>query len=304
MNWPRSAGAKKWGDCIRLFVKRDDLLPPKGPGSKWRKLFALLPAIEAAQPRGLLTFGGAFSNHLQAVAVVGRLWKIPTAGIVRGQHVDLNNPTLRNCRAHGMTLVPVPKAEYDALKRTNGPMPAQFADYFMIPEGGNTPESLRACRSIADEVWDEVGCDANEPLHLCVPAGTGCTVAGVASGLLERPNARLWAFPASSGGPDETELYRLLANANINPALLEGRVRVLNKYLAGGFARFNPDVLAFAKDFEQRHGILLDPVYTAKMAWGVQDLLGKGHFPNGSTVVMLHTGGLQGWRGFRERFSL
>jgi 1-aminocyclopropane-1-carboxylate deaminase len=201
-----------------------------------------------------------------------------------------------------MEIVPVPKAEYDALKRTGGPYPAEFSGYFAIPEGGNTPEALHACRGVADEVWDELGFSADEPVHFCAPAGTGCTAAGVASGLSERPNARLWAFPASKGGPDEAELFRLLANAGIDPVPLEGRVRVLDGYLAGGFARFDPDVLEFAEDFERQHGFLLDPVYTAKMAWGVHDLLAKGHFPDGSTVVMLHTGGLQGWEGFRSRF--
>ncbi|MFN0034426.1 MAG: 1-aminocyclopropane-1-carboxylate deaminase/D-cysteine desulfhydrase [Saprospiraceae bacterium] len=296
---------------ITLFIKRDDLLHREICGSKWRKLAAFLPIVKMAHPSGIVTFGGPFSNHLQAVAAAGRIFGIHTFGIVRGQHADLQNPTLRAAQADGMMLFPIDKAEYDACKdRGDELLGRDLPRYYILPEGGQTPKSVEACAAIPWEISTQLIQQTpkigQKPLYLCAPAGTGCTAAGIVAGLVA-PNSRALVFPVSSHDFDKDTLLRMVAKTDLRDAPhwteMERRLSIVHDYTFGGFAKLHPPVMDFARSFFQQTNILLDPIYTAKMFFGVFDMLAKGDFAPGSTVVALHTGGLQGWEGFGLRYG-
>lgn len=285
---------------ISLFIKRDDLLHPEIEGSKGRKLAAVLPQIKELYPEGLVTFGGAFSNHLHAVAVAGRIFGIRTLGILRGEYADLQNPTLLACQVNGMELIRWPKAKYDAFKEQGAPpLEPEFKDRFFLPEGGNTPEAVAACMAIPKEMLHQLPIEcAGRPLFICTPAGTGCTAAGIVAGL-HAPNAEVLIFPVSSHHFDDATIRALLPKGSgAAPSF-----RLVHEYTFGGFARLHPPVMDFVRRFYQQTNILPDPIYTGKMLFGVYDKLEKAAFPEESTVVVLHTGGLQGWAGFQQRFG-
>lgn len=292
---------------VALLIKRDDLLHPEIQGNKWRKLAPVLAGVKQSHPGGIVTFGGAYSNHLQAVAAAGRVFDIPTIGIVRGQYADLSNPTLRAAQRDGMLLVPVSKQDYDTRKHLVEEWIGQdLSRHLILPEGGCTRWAVEHCASITKEIIAQLQQPTNQPLYLCVPAGTGCTAAGVVDGF-EGINGQILVFPVVNKGFEPDTLLHLLHAVRLRtPAestALERRFSLVREYEFAGFAKRNPLVLEFARSFQQQTGILLDPVYTSKMVFGVYDLLTKGAFPAGSTVVVVHTGGLQGWQGFQERWG-
>jgi 1-aminocyclopropane-1-carboxylate deaminase/D-cysteine desulfhydrase-like pyridoxal-dependent ACC family enzyme len=285
---------------IQLFVKRDDLLHPDIQGSKARKLAPVLDLARQHFPDGIITFGGAFSNHLHAVAIAGHLFDIPTVGILRGTYVDVQNPTLKTCADHGMTLIPLPKATYASHKQDDyGYWRASYPKAYILPEGGNTPDAVLHCTNISAEILAQLPPESlNRPLHICTPAGTGCTAAGVAAGL-PASKGSTWVFPASSDNLEWETIRQLLP-----PGMLETPdIRWIPDYICGGFARWDQNVMDFVHPFHQQTGIMPDPVYTAKMLYGIFDLLTKGAFQEGSCIVALHTGGQQGWAGFQHRFG-
>jgi len=284
---------------IRLFIKRDDLIHPVVAGNKWRKLGLLLDRLQAEHTPGIVTFGGPFSNHLHAVAAAGNLFNIKTIGVVRGEHVDLQNPTLAYAQSCGMRLFPVSKKEYDLGESSVAvtKILQEFPDYYVLPEGGSTPLGVAGCAAIGSEILGQVPDrtpDTN--LFVCVPAGTGCTAAGVLAGLQGRGVALV--FPAAPYGIDSDRIKNHLRGAGY-PAY--ENFKIIHDYIFGGFARWSADIEAFTKKFQETYGILPDPVYTAKMLYGVFDLLEKGFFSKNSTVVAVHTGGLQGWDGYNRR---
>ena len=292
---------------IALFVKRDDLLHPEIQGNKWRKLAPVLAGVQQSHPGGIVTFGGAYSNHLQAVAAAGRVFDIPTIGIVRGQYADLNNPTLCAARRDGMLLVRVSKQDYDTQKHLVEKWVGQdLSRHLILPEGGSTRLAVEHCAFITKEIVAQLQQPTHQPLYICVPAGTGCTAAGLVEGF-EGINGQILVFPVVNKGFEPDTLLHLLHGVRLRTqaesAELEGRFSLVREYVFGGFAKRNPLILAFARAFLQQTGILLDPVYTSKMMFGVYDMLTKGAFPAGSTVVVVHTGGLQGWQGFQERWG-
>jgi 1-aminocyclopropane-1-carboxylate deaminase/D-cysteine desulfhydrase-like pyridoxal-dependent ACC family enzyme len=297
---------------IQLFVKRDDLLHPEIQGNKWRKLAPLLTQVQKSHPGGIITFGGPFSNHLQAVAVAGRIFDIPTFGIVRGKRADLNNPTLSVARHNGMMLFPVAKEEYDSCKnRGEELIGREFPQYYILPEGGSTGLAVESCSDITREIITQLrqqkpAIEPHQPLYICVAAGTGCTAAGIIGGF-DRKNGQVLVFPVVNKDFEVHTILRSLDESCLRSQAemveLERHFSIIRDYEFGGFAKKRQPVLDFADSFRQQTGILLDPVYTAKMMYGVYDMLTQGDFPAGSTVVAVHTGGLQGWDGFKERYG-
>ncbi|MDO8368102.1 MAG: pyridoxal-phosphate dependent enzyme [Saprospiraceae bacterium] len=292
---------------ISLFIKRDDLLHPEIQGSKARKLAAVFPLIKHSYPGGLVTFGGAFSNHLHAVAVAGRIFGIRTFGVLRGEYADLQNPTLQFCQENGMTLDRMAKAQYDACKNQGEALYGEaFPQCYLLPEGGNTPQALEACAAIPREIIVQLSEQhpeiAGQHLYLCAPAGTGCTAAGVVAGLVV-PDSETLVFPVSSHEFEEKTILRLLANTALGDPKPERPFSIVHHYTFGGFARLHPPVMEFVRSFFKKNNILPDPIYTSKMLFGVYNMLSKGDFAPGSTVVVLHTGGLQGWEGFISRYG-
>jgi len=298
---------------VELYVKRDDLLHPEIQGNKWRKLAPVLEEVRKSYPGGIITFGGPYSNHLQAVAVAGRIYDIYTFGIVRGLHADPDNPTLRAARHNGMMLFPVSKQEYDSCKhRGEELISREFPQYYILPEGGATRIGVESCAAITREIIVQLqqkkpAVQPNQPLYICVPAGTGCTAAGIVDGF-DRKNGQVLVFPVVNKGFDTQTILRLLDETRLRSRAemieLESRFSIVREYEFGGFAKKYQPVLDFARVFREQTGILPDPVYTGKMMYGIYEMLAKGDFLPGSTVVAVHTGGLQGWEGFRQRFGV
>ena len=280
---------------LRIVVKRDDLLAlsalreafPAFCGNKWRKLkYNLLEAQKAGQS-GLLTFGGAYSNHIAAVAAAGHIFGFKTIGVIRGEPHTHLNPTLTFATRCGMELRYLDRTTFKIL-RENGWQNIDLEvpdDYLSIPEGGTNDLALKGCMELGAEI--NIQTDAN---FFCVPCGTGGTIAGLYAGL--SPTPIVIGFPALKGG---AFLYEEIQNI-LGGYTGEGspRLRLETDYHFGGYAKRDLKLFQFIQDFQARHGILLDHVYTAKMFFGVFDLILKGYFPKDATICLIHTGGLQG----------
>lgn len=286
---------------LRLFVKRDDLLR-QGPeralcGNKWRKLQYNLQAAREAGHDRLLTFGGAYSNHLAAVAAAGQAFGFETIGIVRGERPGRVNPTLRFVERCGMKLHHLSREAYRA-KETPAfqeELRQRFGHFYPLPEGGTNALALHGCLKLAAEIEQQLGA---WPHTCCLSVGTGGTMAGLVAGLQNR--SRVLGFSALKGNFLQDEVRQLLA-AHF-PEQGFNRWSVNTDFHAGGYAKASPPLIAFINSFYQEHGILLDPIYTGKLFWGLFQLIAAGYFPSGSSIVAIHTGGLQGIAGFQERF--
>ncbi|MGI4834102.1 MAG: 1-aminocyclopropane-1-carboxylate deaminase/D-cysteine desulfhydrase [Janthinobacterium lividum] len=279
---------------VRLLLWRDDLLHPELPGNKARKLKYNLLQAQAEGHTRLLTFGGAYSNHLAAVAAAGQLYGFETLGLVRGEeHLPLN-ATLAGCRANGMALHYLDRATYRRQAEVDflQAVQAQYGPTYLLPEGGTNALALRGVAELIPELRQHTEFDA-----VAVAAGTGGTLAGLALGLAEA------TYPARALGVAALKGAGFL-RADIDALTQVAAGRVLANYElhlgyhGGGYAKLPAGLRAFIAGFQQQYGVLLDPIYTSKLLAGVLDLITLGHFAPGSTVVAVHTGGLQAWVGF------
>jgi 1-aminocyclopropane-1-carboxylate deaminase len=271
--------------AVRLYIKRDDLIHPTVSGNKWRKLKYSLLEAQAYGEQTVLTFGGAYSNHLYATAAAGSASGLKTIGIVRGLELETKeNATLQFCREQGMALHFVTREEYrqrnseDYLKRVS----ERFGNPYLIPEGGTTGLALKGVAEMVGEVQDQLDMT---PDFFATAAGTGGTAAGILSA-----GADVLAFSALKGGDFlANDIHRLL-QVSQEP----GNLTLLTDYHFGGYAKWNNELLDFMQDFRVEFDIRLEQVYTAKMFYGLFDLIEKGYFKAGTTIVAVHTGGLQG----------
>ncbi|WP_328322121.1 pyridoxal-phosphate dependent enzyme [Kribbella sp. NBC_00382] len=256
---------------VRVLLKRDDLVHPEIPGNKWRKLKYNLPA--ALEAGTLLTFGGAYSNHLRAVAAAGRHYGFNTIGVVRGEeHLPLN-PSLSAAVANGMRLTYLDRATYRL--KTSSPVLSrlhqEFGDFYLVPEGGSNPAAVRGCAELAAELTTPV--DA-----LFCAVGTGGTLAGLAAG--PHPTIGVPVLKA----PLEDDVVAL-QHATFGERV--GNWRLLDGYHFGGYAKRTPILTSFIDDFKARHGLLLDWIYEAKMMYALFDQVHRRAFPPGTTIVAL-----------------
>ncbi|UOQ81028.1 MULTISPECIES: 1-aminocyclopropane-1-carboxylate deaminase/D-cysteine desulfhydrase [Hymenobacter] len=284
---------------VRLLLLRDDLLHPQLPGNKWRKLKYNLQEARRLGHSTLLTFGGAYSNHLAAVAAAGHLTGLRTIGIVRGQELGQSplNPTLTQARANGMELHFIDRATYRRKQEPEvlGQLLRTFGPAYLLPEGGSNTLALPGCAELVQELEAEIDFD-----YLCVACGTGGTLAGLLTGL--RGQREALGFAALKGADFlRDDINQLTQQAT---GTMYTNWSLQTAYHGGGYARLSPELLQFIQAFKQRHQILLDPIYTSKMLVGVLDLLDNGYFRRDSTVVAVHTGGLQAWAGFEQRLGL
>lgn len=266
---------------VRLLLKRDDLVHPELIGNKWRKL---VPNIEAARGRALVTFGGAYSNHLRATAAAGRLLGLPTVGVVRGQELADRplNPSLARCSADGMRLHFVDRSTY---RRKSEPetlaailRAAGAEDAYAVPEGGSNAEAVRGCRALGAELRGRADVVA-------VACGTGGTLAGLAAGL--DTEQRALGVPVLKGGFLEADIQALQERAF---GARTGTWSLDDRFHFGGYARTTPELDAFAGDFERRHGLPVERLYVAKLLYGLVTLAGEGAFAPGTTVAAVITG--------------
>ncbi|MER7835683.1 pyridoxal-phosphate dependent enzyme [Streptomyces sp. NPDC096040] len=266
---------------VRLLLKRDDLIHPELIGNKWRKL---VPNIEAADGRPVLTFGGAYSNHLRATATAGRLLGFPTVGVVRGEELAARplNPSLARCAADGMRLHFVDRSTYR--RKTEPGVPAALAraagaeDAYVVPEGGSNAAAVRGCRALGEELRGRADVVA-------IACGTGGTLAGLAAGL--GTGQRALGVPVLRGGFLEGETERLQTEAFGGR---RGEWSLDGRFHFGGYARTTPELQDFARDFEDRHGMAVERLYVAKLLYGLVELAAEGAWGRGTRVAAVITG--------------
>jgi 1-aminocyclopropane-1-carboxylate deaminase len=266
---------------VRLLLKRDDLIHPELPGNKWRKLKYNLEAARTAGATTLLTFGGAYSNHIRAAAAAGALFGFETVGVIRGEAHDSLNPSLRFAVDRGMRLTYLDRQTY---RRKTEPevvdgLRERFGDFYLLPEGGSNALAVRGCAELVEEIaedFDVVSC----------AVGTGGTLAGLAAGLA--PHQQALGFASLQGGDFLSDDVAALQRAALGEPTQNWRIET--GYHFGGYARSKPELVAFIDDFESRHGLRLDRIYVAKMMYGVYDLVARGRFATGTKIVAVVTG--------------
>jgi 1-aminocyclopropane-1-carboxylate deaminase len=285
---------------VELSVLRLDLMHPWVNGNKWFKLKYNLLEAKERNFKTLLTFGGAYSNHIFATAAAGKLFGFNTIGVIRGEEKSPLNSTLSFAVQQGMQLMYLDRNTYRQRNTTtlHAELRKRFADVLIIPEGGSNLNGVRGCTEILAQAGDfDV---------VCVACGTGTTFAGI---LLSLCQQRAIAFPILKNGAFlQQEIETLLQNylaANLpTPNKYPCSWELICDYHFGGYAKVNDELLKFSQQFQQTHNVPLDYVYTAKMFYGVMDLLKQGFFRKGDRLLLVHTGGLQGNLGIEERFIL
>ena len=278
---------------IRLFVKREDLIHPILSGNKWRKLKYNLEQAKKEGHKVLLTFGGAYSNHIHAVAGAARQFGFRSIGIIRGEeHLPLN-PTLKQATEMGMALFYMDRRTYrqKQTKEVINDLRELFGDFYLVPEGGTNELAIKGAAEIVAGLADNYD-------YVVVACGTGGTASGIIAGLEGR--SEVIGFSVLKGDFLEQEVDHWLSKA--------GKQELANwsintDYHFGGYAKFNDTLIHFINDFKERNKVPLEPIYTGKMMFGTFDLIEKGYFPAGSRILAIHTGGLQGIRGFNQRFG-
>ncbi len=284
---------------VELYVLRLDLMHPWVNGNKWFKLKYNLLEAKEKNFTTLLTFGGAYSNHIYATAAAGNLFGFRTIGVIRGEERLPLNATLSFAVQQGMQLVYLNREMY---RQRNTPaleeyLRQSFGEVFIIPEGGSNLNGVRGCTEIIDRAAFN---------HICVACGTATTLAGITLSLHE--GQRAIAFPVLKNGAFlaqeiESLLTNYLASDLPTPYNSPASWELVCDYHFGGYAKVNDELLLFNQQFTQEHGVPLDYVYTAKMFYGVMDLLQQGFFCKGDRLLLVHTGGLQGNVGMEERLQ-
>jgi 1-aminocyclopropane-1-carboxylate deaminase len=272
---------------VTLTVKREDLLHPHISGNKFRKLKYNILQAKADGETALLTFGGAFSNHIAATAAAGKQYGFATIGIIRGEELAdkiEQNPTLNFARDCGMRLKFVSRETYRDKTESHfiEKLKSEFGGFYLLPEGGTNNLAVKGCEEILDE-------DDAQFTHVCCGVGTGGTIAGIINSAV--PHQKVIGFPALKGEGLSDDICKF---AN------QGSWELVTDYHFGGYGKVNEQLVTFINDFFDKTGIPLDPIYTGKMFFGVIDLINKGWFPENANVLLIHTGGLQGIAGMNR----
>ena len=268
---------------VRLLVKREDLNHPFVSGNKWWKLKYNLEEALRQKHNALLTFGGAYSNHIYATAAAAKELGLKSIGLIRGEEVLPLNHTLAFAESCGMKLYYVSREAYrhKTEEMFEQKLRDQFGEFYPIPEGGTNEFAVQGVAEFASALIDEVDFD-----YLCLPIGTGGTMAGFVRGFAGRKNCI--GFSVLKGGGFLNEEVKSWSGDSFNNwSIVEG-------YHFGGYAKVTDELINFMKDIEKQYQLPLDQVYTAKMMFGILDLIKKDFFKKGSTILMMHTGGLQG----------
>lgn len=286
---------------IELYVLRLDLIHPWINGNKWFKLKYNLLAAKERNYTTLLTFGGAYSNHIFATAAAGNLFGFRTIGVIRGEEKLPLNPTLSFAVQQGMQLVYINRETYRQRNTCvlQADLQQSFGEVFIIPEGGSNLHGVRGCMEILSQTNMEFNC-------ICLACGTATTLTGIA--LTLNSTQRLLGFPVLKNGEflahDINNLLKdYLASGLPTPYTSPAPWELICHYHFGGYAKVNDELLLFKQKFTQTHSIPLDYLYTAKMFYGVMDLLQQGYFTRGDRLLLIHTGGLQGNAGMEERLQ-
>lgn len=273
---------------VSLFVKREDLLHPVVSGNKYRKLKFNLEQVKLENHNVLLTFGGAFSNHIAAVAFAGKEKGLKTIGIIRGNELESkiqDNPTLAFAKGCGMKLVFISRDEYRFRNETSfhQELKKKLGDFYLVPEGGTNDLAVKGCEEILNNKDQDFD-------FICCAVGTGGTISGLINSAL--PHQKVLGFPALKGDFLREDIYKFAKNGNWE---------LITDYHFGGYGKISTELIEFINRFYEDYKIPLDPVYTGKMTFGIMDLIQKNYFPDNSKILIVHTGGLQGIQGMNRR---
>ena len=272
---------------VELYIKREDLLHEFVSGNKFRKLKYNLEEAKQLRHNTLLTFGGAYSNHIAAVASAGRIMGLKTIGVIRGNELgdDIeSNPTLNFANQCGMQFKFVSREVYRLKTEEvfiNG-LRNEYGNFYLIPEGGTNALAVKGC----EEILSATDFDFD---YICCAVGTGGTVSGIIN--CSKPSQQVLGFPALKGSFLHKDISKFASQANWS---------LITNYHFGGYAKINLELVEFINGFKKDYGIPLDPIYTGKMLFGVMDLIDKGFFSKGSKILAIHTGGLQGVKGMND----
>lgn len=271
------------GKKVKLFMKREDLIHPLISGNKYWKLYYNVNRYidENHQNPGLITFGGAYSNHIAAVSAVGKLLKIPTLGIIRGEELENKweeNPTLVFSSDNGMNFRFISRELYRDKKKLTETLQKEFPDALIIPEGGTNEEAVEGMKMMLNDETKDFD-------YLCTAVGTGGTIAGISKFCEE--NQKVIGCTVVGDSSLENKILELTLKKNFN--LIDSGF--------GAYGKIKDENIRFINDFKVRYGIPLEPIYTGKMMQKVFELIDEGYFPENSKILCFHTGGLQGIEG-------
>ncbi len=272
---------------IKLRMKREDLIHPFISGNKYRKLKFNIQRAKEIDSKLLLTFGGAYSNHIAAVAMAGKKYGFETIGVIRGEELEFQkdlNPTLEFATNCGMHLKYVSREDYRSKTERDfiDKLKHEFGDFYLIPEGGTNDLAVKGCEEILqseDRAYD----------YICCAVGTGGTISGLIN--TSKKHQSVLGFPALKGDFLQEDIRKFAIRENW---------KLVTDYHFGGYGKIKPELITFMNTFKKDYNILLDPTYTGKMMFGIFDLIEKGFFPKDSKILAIHTGGLQGIEGMNE----
>jgi 1-aminocyclopropane-1-carboxylate deaminase len=280
---------------VSVYMKREDLLHEHISGNKFRKLKYNILEAQKQNKEILITFGGAYSNHITATAYAGKLFGFKTIGIIRGdelandlQHTLDTNPSLNFAYKQGMRFKFVTRTQYREKKTATflSQLKNDYKNCYIVPEGGTNDLAIKGCEEILrpkDEKFD----------YICSAVGTGGTISGIIN--VSKSHQQVIGFPALKGDFLQNDINQLIRdNSNWELNL---------DYHFGGFAKINNDLVSFMNTFKTTYKVALDPIYTAKMMYGLDDLISKNRFKEGTKILAIHTGGLQGVKAMNIRLS-
>jgi len=279
-----------FGKDVEVYIKREDLLHEFVSGNKIRKLKYNLLQAQEENHYAILTFGGAFSNHISAVSYACKAMNLTSIGVIRGEElVDKahNNPTLSFTQQNGMQLEFVSREAYRQKDSDEfiQKLKQKFGNFYVVPEGGTNDLAVLGCEEILtdqDDIFD----------YLCCAVGTGGTISGIINS--SKVHQKVLGFSALKGDFLEDKIRKFTQKNNW---------KLIKDYHFGGYAKINRELISFINEFKQQTNIPLDPVYTAKMCYGISDLARKNYFEKGTKILLIHTGGLQGIDGMNQRLQ-
>jgi len=280
------------GKGVSVFIKREDQLHPFISGNKFRKLKYNLKEASNQKKDTIVTFGGAYSNHIAATAAAGFLYNLNTIGVIRGdelannlESILKNNPTLKFASEHKMEFHFVSRSDYRKKETTEfiNDLKNQFGDFYLVPEGGTNKYAVKGCEEILnkeDEKFD----------YICSSIGTGGTISGLINSI--KNHQKVIGFSALKGDFLQSEIKKHI--------LRDHNWSLNTEYHFGGYAKVSEELITFINKFKAETNIPLDPVYTGKMMYGIVDLIKEDYFKKGTKILAIHTGGIQGIEGVNQ----
>lgn len=274
-----------------LYILREDKIHPVISGNKFRKLKYNLEEFSKGNYSSLLTFGGAYSNHISAVAAAGKEFDFKTIGIIRGEELDRKineNPTLSFARDCGMKLKFISREQYR--NKTNpiflDRLKSEFGSFYLLPEGGTNEFAVKGCEKILSNRTDHYD-------FICCAIGTGGTISGIINS--SKPHQKVLGFPALKNSDFlKNEIKKYTSRSNYE---------LIQDFHFGGYAKINNELLDFINGFKNEFAVNLDPVYTGKMMFGIMKMINENYFQKGTKILAVHTGGLQGIEGMNQKLT-